>query len=39
MAVIAIIEDQDELDKIIKWYAKQVSEAAGARAPPPLIKV
>jgi hypothetical protein len=34
MAVIAIIEDQDELDKIIKWYSKQVSEAAGARAPP-----
>jgi hypothetical protein len=38
MAVIAIIEDQDELDKIIKWYSKQVSEAAGARAPPLLNK-
>jgi hypothetical protein len=39
MAVIAIIEDEDELDKIIKWYSKQVSEAAGARAPPLLTKV
>jgi hypothetical protein len=27
------------LDKIIKWYSKQVSEAAGARAPPLLTKV
>jgi hypothetical protein len=39
MEVVAVIEDELELDKIIKWYAKQVSEAAGARAPPPLIKV
>jgi hypothetical protein len=34
MKVMAVIEDEFELDKIIKWYSKQVSEAAGARAPP-----
>jgi hypothetical protein len=34
MKVVAVIEDDLELDKIIKWYSKQVSEAAGARAPP-----
>ncbi|AHC13804.1 hypothetical protein L21SP2_0370 [Salinispira pacifica] len=39
MAVIAIIEDENELDKIIKWYSKEVSQAAGARAPPLLTKV
>jgi hypothetical protein len=36
MKVMAVIEDELELDKIIKWYSKQVSEAAGARAPPLL---
>jgi hypothetical protein len=38
MKVMAVIEDEFELDKIIKWYSKQVSEAAGARAPPLLNK-